>query len=74
MLPAGWEGFQIRYRYGKSAYEIEVVNAGQGPARTIEVDERLLASDTFRLVGDGARHTVRLTLGARIPAQSHGTN
>ncbi len=62
-----WPGFEVRYRYGNTQYEIQVDNPGgamRGVSR-IEVDGKLLASASIPLVDDGASHHVKILLGEK---------
>jgi cyclic beta-1,2-glucan synthetase len=68
-IPRAWRGFEIRFRYHASFYEITVENP-QGVTRgiaTMEVDGRLVdsAGGILPLSDDGARRRVRLVLGPR---------
>ena len=68
-IPRAWRGFEIRFRYHASLYEITVENP-QGVTRgiaTMEVDGRLVdsAGGILPLSDDGARRRVRLVLGPR---------
>jgi cyclic beta-1,2-glucan synthetase len=68
-IPRAWRGFEIRFRYHASLYEITVENP-QGVTRgiaTMEVDGRPVdsAGGILPLSDDGARRRVRLVLGPR---------
>lgn len=58
-VPAGWDGFALRYRYGGTDYAISVARRGQGPAR-LQVDGIDQPELSFALVDDGHVHQVRL--------------
>ena len=61
--PASWPSYTITFRYGRSSYEICIVDPGKirGAGAEIEVDGRTVNGDTIALVDDGVRHVVRLT-------------
>jgi len=60
--PASWPSFTITYRYGRSIYEILLLNPGslKDAHLQLEIDGHAVAGDTIVLVDDGARHDVRL--------------
>ena len=65
-IPRDWSGFQVRFRYHSSRYEITVENP-RGAARGVshlELDGTTL-SDLTRVVltDDGGAHQVRVVLG-----------
>jgi len=64
-IPPGWSGFELRYRYGSTTYEIQVNNsAGTGRGvRSVELDGQLLPNDTISLSDDASTHNVRVHLG-----------
>jgi cyclic beta-1,2-glucan synthetase len=68
-VPPAWRDFTIEYRHGSSTYAIAVRNpdaVSTGVAR-VEVDGADLADRVVRLVDDGSRHDVIVTMGARAP-------
>ncbi len=68
-IPAHWPGFEVKYRYGGTQYEIHVDNAGgamRGISR-VELDGILLASASIPLVDDGATHVVKVLMGTKAP-------
>jgi len=69
-IPPGWRDYEINYRYKTSRYQIKVENPyglSRGVA-SVELDGKQLQTDDIPLTDDGARHTVRVVLGARPPA------
>lgn len=66
-IPETWRGFQIRYRHGKTTYEIAVENPRHVQSGVAEVrldDEPLaIAQDAIPLVDDGALHKIVITMG-----------
>ncbi len=67
-IPASWEGFRVRLRFGGSVYRIEVENpegASRGVAR-LEVDGVPCEEGSVVLVDDGAPHHVKVVMGAAL--------
>jgi cyclic beta-1,2-glucan synthetase len=65
-VPAGWRDFAIEYRHGSSTYAIAVRNpnaVSTGVAR-VEVNGADVPDGVVRLVDDGGRHEVVVTMGA----------
>lgn len=58
-IPAGWPGYQLRYRFGSSTYVIDVTQRLGIEAR-LEIDGVTQAELAFTLVDDGAVHAVAL--------------
>jgi cyclic beta-1,2-glucan synthetase len=63
-IPAEWEGFNIRYRYRTSTYEIEVHRRTEDRL-VVEVDGAPVDEGPVRLVDDGATHKVTVWLPQR---------
>jgi cyclic beta-1,2-glucan synthetase len=67
-IPSAWRSFDITFRYHSARYDIKVENP-HGVARgvsSIELDGAPLAGGSMhiQLADDGARHQVRVVLGA----------
>jgi len=64
-IPPSWPGFQLRYRYGRSYYHIDVRNpAGvSGGVREVQLDGRKVAGGIIQLQDDGQEHQVVVELG-----------
>jgi cellobiose phosphorylase len=60
VIPAEWPGFRLRYRHGKTWYDIVVENGGQGGKWLAELDGAPAVSPGIPLVDDGLRHGIRL--------------
>jgi cyclic beta-1,2-glucan synthetase len=66
-IPATWPGYEIRFRYHTSTYEIVVDNphAVSRGVLTAELDGELLAHGaSVSLADDGATHRLTIVLGA----------
>jgi cellobiose phosphorylase len=59
-VPAGWDGFAITYRYGRSTYEIAVERpaAARRGSQDITLDGQPIEGATIPLVDDGETHRV----------------
>jgi cyclic beta-1,2-glucan synthetase len=71
-IPPGWRDYEINYRFGSARYSIKVENP-HGVSRgiaSIELDGELQPTDDIPLKDDGARHSVRVVMGARPPSPS----
>jgi cellobiose phosphorylase len=64
-VPRAWPGFTIQYRYGSSAYtiEVKVTRGGQRGASRVTVDGRRIKGDAIPLVDDGQPHAVLVEVG-----------
>ena len=60
-LPADWDGFTVRYRYGASLYRIHVARA-IGAQAGLSVDGSEQGGNVLALVDDGREHAVELRL------------
>jgi len=58
-IPAGWEGYRMRYRYGGSLYAIEVLQQDAGPAR-LQLDGAWLPDLRCPLRDDDTAHVLVL--------------
>jgi cyclic beta-1,2-glucan synthetase len=64
-IPASWPGFDISWRFGRTCYDISVVNPERrckGIAAA-ELDGVAVDARTIALVDDGEKHEVRLVMG-----------
>ena len=62
-LPADWNGFELRYRYGKTIYHIAVSRADErkiGMEVTIDGEEQI--EKMISLVDDGKEHKVEILI------------
>ncbi len=59
VLPAGWPGFVLVYRYGKTKYRIEVERSGAQSSEVI-VDGIRQEDETVMLHDDGVLHEVKI--------------
>jgi cyclic beta-1,2-glucan synthetase len=67
-IPAAWRAFTLEYRYGGSAYAIEVRNPdGVSRGVTLVTVDGIVAMDGMvALLDDGVRHAIIVTLGSEI--------
>jgi cellobiose phosphorylase len=63
-VPASFRTFQVRYRFGKSSYNIDFLrgSGAVGLIKTIEVDRNLIVVNHFTLIDDGTEHSVTVRL------------
>jgi cyclic beta-1,2-glucan synthetase len=64
-IPAGWDGFRIRYRTGEAVYEIEVQNPDHvmHSVKTVEMDGRAVAGGEIELSREMVLHKVTVRMG-----------
>jgi cyclic beta-1,2-glucan synthetase len=69
-IPAAWDGFVIRWRHGRSRYEITVENPGRRNSGVAEarLDGTRVDPRRIPLVDDGAVHLVRVVMGEETAA------
>lgn len=65
VIPPEWDGFEIRYNFGDSVYQIKVVNPQHVAHNVVRVtlDGNLLDEKTIPLLNDQISHTVEVTMG-----------
>jgi cellobiose phosphorylase len=61
-LPAAWPGCTIHYRFGETAYRIDVVRALEGEPPRLSLDGMEQADGVIALVDDGEAHRVEVRL------------
>jgi cyclic beta-1,2-glucan synthetase len=69
-VPASWDGFVVRWRHGRSLYEITVQNPEhrtRGIAEAV-LDGAPIDVSAIPLVDDGAMHHLRVVMGEPAPA------
>ena len=67
LLPAGWGGFEMHYRWRRSVYQIRVhgpVGGGQGVLRVV-CDDVEQAAKIIPLTDDGKQHKAEVWIGER---------
>jgi len=68
-IPGSWNGFVVRWRHGRSLYEITVENPGhrnRGVAEAV-LDGARVDAGAIPLVDDGAVHGLRVVMGEPTP-------
>lgn len=66
-VPAGWPGYELKYRYGSATYHIRFDNSagtGRGVSAVV-LDGNPVANGDLPLQDDGRVHDVEVTLGKR---------
>ncbi len=71
-IPAGWPAYRLEYRFGRSAYRIQVHNPDgvTRGVRQVHLDGVELPDGRVPLVDDGASHSVDVRMGGRQEATS----
>lgn len=65
VIPQWWNGFQIKYRYGKAVYEINVENpehCSRGVVR-VEMDGKLISDGIIPLKREPVKHRIIIRMG-----------
>jgi cellobiose phosphorylase len=64
-IPADWDGYAVRYRFGETSYQIRVANPEHVQQRVSEVvlDGQSLFGGLVPLQDDGGAHDVRVVMG-----------
>ncbi len=65
VLPPGWKGYTVHYRYRNTVYHIKVSVVGPATwnVRSVRVDDRVQEEKTIPLLDDGVDHMVRVQVG-----------
>jgi cyclic beta-1,2-glucan synthetase len=68
-IPGSWDGFVVRWRHGRSLYEITVENPGRRNRGVAEamLDGVRVEPQAVPLVDDGAVHRLRVVMGEARP-------
>jgi cyclic beta-1,2-glucan synthetase len=67
LLPTDWPGFEMRYRFGRTRYEIACRAAAQGEGARVSVDGAESADGWIDLVDDGKVRSVAVTVCRNAP-------
>jgi len=64
-IPADWDGYAVRYRFGEASYEIQVENPEhvQQGVSEIVLDGQASFDGLVPLEDDGGTHDVRVVMG-----------
>ena len=64
-IPREWKEFSISYRYGKTSYNINVVNPTgvNTGVRSVTVDDGKLENGIIQLQDDGKQHVIKVDMG-----------
>ena len=74
-IPGSWDGFHLRWRHGRTTYDITVENPGRrnrGIAKA-SLDGAPADAGAIPLVDDGAVHRLRVVMGEPTPDVPPGT-
>jgi cyclic beta-1,2-glucan synthetase len=74
-IPRFWREYEIKYRYGKTTYQIKVENPNslcRGIA-IVELDGTVQPNDEAVLVDDGRIHELRVVMGQKIETEQPST-
>jgi cyclic beta-1,2-glucan synthetase len=65
VIPAGWAGFSVRYRFGEAVYNIHVENpdAVEHGVRWVELNGRRLDEPVIHMKPSALKHSVRVRMG-----------
>ena len=65
VLPPGWKGYTVHYRYRNTVYHIKVSVVGPATwnVRSVRVDNEVQEEKTIPLLDDGVEHVVRVQVG-----------
>jgi cyclic beta-1,2-glucan synthetase len=68
VIPPGWDGFELRYRFGAAHYIIQVLNPNHLPrgVQSVKLDGKVMETGVIPLVDDGQEHKVEVMMGATI--------
>ncbi|MDQ2927851.1 MAG: hypothetical protein M3R22_06765 [Pseudomonadota bacterium] len=58
LLPRDWQGFEMRYRFGESTYEIAVRAAPAAGSARVTLDGAVVSNGVIDLIDDGKTHAV----------------
>lgn len=66
VIPPDWDGFEIRYQFGRASYHINVINPEHitHNVKVIKLDGIILDNMVIPLVDDGQEHSVEIIMGA----------
>lgn len=73
VIPADWEGFDLRYRHGESVYEIQVENPDhcERGVSWMEMDGERVTGSTIPLERGLIKHRILVRMGRRAESDKH---
>jgi cyclic beta-1,2-glucan synthetase len=73
-IPGNWPGFQLTYRFGRTAYQVRVENPDRvnRGIRQIMLNGLSLPDNRIPLTDDGRQHEVRVIMGSADPTKKEG--
>jgi len=66
LIPQGWPGFTLTYRFGLTHYHFEVTQGITG-STSMTLDDQRIEVDALVLIDDRIEHRVRVECRARLP-------
>ena len=72
VIPPSWDGFEIKYKFGATIYQIKVINSTHVSKNVqyINLDGKILNQTAIPLVDDGQEHRVEVIMGAPADGQT----
>ncbi len=57
-VPQAWDSYEMRYRFGKTLYKIQIVRKSNIDQQRLSLDGSVLSSSEIPLEDDGREHSV----------------
>jgi cellobiose phosphorylase len=72
VIPPSWDGFDIKYKFGATSYQIKVINSTHVAQNVlyINLDGKILDQNAIPLVDDGQEHWVEVIMGEQGDGQT----
>jgi len=71
VIPPTWDGFEIKYKFGATSYQIKVNNPKHlaHNVQFVKLDGKMLHDLTIPLVDDGEEHNIEVTMGDQVESR-----
>ncbi len=68
VIPPTWDGFEIKYKFGATSYQIKVNNPKHlaHNVQLVKLDGKMLDDRTIPLVDDGEEHSIEVMMGDQV--------